>query len=187
MKAQLFTIVVIVLFLWLLVGKLLAAEIPPLPDVDAPAPIGGEYGVHTNYDGSVTLFEALPTAEWEITFELADNIEGTNAVPYPIKVQVPFECEEGFVFIRARNVTPIRSCSIGLPSEWVALPPVEGEHVVTIFDYLNNEFVRTVEYDHSGSFTYRVPEWGQWYLLGLYDSTAEQYVFEKWIGHYIVR
>lgn len=44
--------------------------------------------------------------EWELTFEWVAALDGTNAAKrtYPIRVQVPFEADKGFVFIRARKV-----------------------------------------------------------------------------------
>ena len=68
--------------------------------VQAEAPVGAN--LPPDYEGQVTMI--VSSVEWELTFEWADNVQGTNAVPYPIKIQVPFEHDHGFVFIRAKKV-----------------------------------------------------------------------------------
>lgn len=42
--------------------------------------------------------------EWELTFEWTPELGSTNATVYPIRIQVPFEKDSGFVRIRARKV-----------------------------------------------------------------------------------
>lgn len=43
-------------------------------------------------------------SEWELTFEWAPELGSTNVVVYPIKIQVPFEHDQGFVYVRAKKV-----------------------------------------------------------------------------------
>lgn len=47
-------------------------------------------------------------AEWELTFEWIPELGSTNSVTYPIRVQVPFSKDAGFVYIRARKVEVAR-------------------------------------------------------------------------------
>lgn len=80
--------------------------------------------------------------------------------------------------------------SIGLPKEKIALPLVQGSHLVCVWDAAGNGWLQDfVEYDNSGSFDLQIPEWGNlagsgWYWIGLWDSANSRYVFGKWIGHF---
>jgi hypothetical protein len=75
---------------------------------------------------------------------------------------------------------------VGLPTERIALPSVQGSHLVCIWDQTaGNWFTSFATYDSTGEFTFQVPEWGKWYWIGLWDDTNNQYVFGKWIGHFI--
>ena len=76
---------------------------------------------------------------------------------------------------------------VGLPSEHLALPAVSGAHLVCIWDdsaqaWIDADFET---YDHSGTYSFQVPAWDQWYWVGLWDSANSKYVFGKWIGHFI--
>lgn len=75
---------------------------------------------------------------------------------------------------------------VGLPSERIALPSLQGSHLVCIWDQTaNNWYTSFSTYDHSGVITFQVPAWGRWYWIGLWDEANEKYVFSKWIGHFI--
>ncbi len=75
---------------------------------------------------------------------------------------------------------------VGVPAEHVALPVVQGEHLVCIWDETTGAWLQAFEsYDHSGSYEFQLPEWGRWYWVGLWDSAAGEYVFGKWIGHFV--
>ncbi len=75
--------------------------------------------------------------------------------------------------------------TVGLPEERVALPPVQGDFLVCVWDQAAGDWLQGFEdYDHSGSYRFQVPAWGQWYWVGLWDNNAGQYVFGKWIGHF---
>lgn len=75
---------------------------------------------------------------------------------------------------------------IGLPTERIALPPVSGNYLVCVWDETSKAWLQSFEnYDQSGSYDFAVPSWGKWYWIGLWDQTAGQYVFGKWIGHFI--
>ncbi|VGO21686.1 hypothetical protein [Pontiella sulfatireligans] len=79
------------------------------------------------------------------------------------------------------------SGQVGLPMERIALPPVEGSQLVCIWDDTAGQWVGAFEdYDHAGVYDFQVPEWGKWYWIGLWDEAAGEYVFGKWIGHFIV-
>jgi hypothetical protein len=72
-----------------------------------------------------------------------------------------------------------------LPQENLAVPQVAGSHLVVIWDETADDWhAEFASYDHSGSVTFQVPEWGRWYWVGLWDEQAEDYVFGKWIGHF---
>jgi len=75
---------------------------------------------------------------------------------------------------------------IGLPKEHLALPALQGEHLVCIWDQTANSwYTDFATYDHKGSLDFQVPAWGRWYWIGLWDSTKSEYVFGKWIGHFL--
>jgi len=76
---------------------------------------------------------------------------------------------------------------LGLPEEQIALPSVQGNYLVCIWDDSLGDWVNNVHqtYDNSGSFSFQLPSWGKWYWIGLWDSNSEQYVFGKWIGHFL--
>ena len=75
---------------------------------------------------------------------------------------------------------------VGLPLEQVALPAVQGQHLVCIWDETAGAWLQAFEsYDHMGSYGFQLPEWDKWYWLGLWDSERGEYVFGKWIGHFV--
>lgn len=74
---------------------------------------------------------------------------------------------------------------VGLPTEEIALPAVQGDHLVCIWDEEAQEWLHAFEdYDHAGSYGFQLPEWGKWYWIGLWDEAAGDYVFGKWVGHF---
>ena len=74
---------------------------------------------------------------------------------------------------------------IGLPEERLALPEVQGNHLVCIWDETANDwYTGFTSYTHNGSYSFQVPEWGRWYWIGLWDETNGQYVYGKWVGHF---
>ena len=78
------------------------------------------------------------------------------------------------------------SGQVGLPVEQIALPAVQGEYLVCLWDEASQSWVQAHQtYDLSGSFSFQLPSWGRWYWIGLWDSVNEEYVFGKWIGHFI--
>ena len=75
---------------------------------------------------------------------------------------------------------------IGLPTERIALPAVQGTHLICIWDQDAGDWYTTfATYDNNGEITFQVPEWDKWYWIGLWDEANEQYVFSKWIGHFL--
>ncbi len=79
------------------------------------------------------------------------------------------------------------SGEVGLPCEVLALPEIEGDCLVCIWDEASGSWLQDFEqYDHAGVFDFEVPAWGQWYWVGLWDMAAGEYVFGKWIGHFQV-
>lgn len=75
---------------------------------------------------------------------------------------------------------------LGLPEEQIALPSVQGDYLVVIWDDSLGDWVNDhLTYDHSGTFNFQLPSWGKWYWIGLWDANSEQYVFGKWIGHFL--
>lgn len=76
--------------------------------------------------------------------------------------------------------------SVGLPRERLALPALQGEHLVCIWDETAGDWLRSFEtYDHVGTYEFQVPAWGHWYWIGVWDEQNGEYVFGKWIGHFI--
>ncbi len=76
--------------------------------------------------------------------------------------------------------------SVGLPTERLALPEVQGTHLVCIWDNDAGVWLGSFDnYDHAGTYEFQVPAWGKWYWIGLWDEQAGEYVFGKWIGHFI--
>ena len=75
---------------------------------------------------------------------------------------------------------------LGLPEEQIALPAVQGDFLVCIWDDYSEDWVHGhLTYDHSGSFNFQLPSWEKWYWIGLWDPNSQQYVFGKWIGHFL--
>jgi len=77
---------------------------------------------------------------------------------------------------------------LGLPEEQIALPSVEeqGAYLVVLWDDSIGGWIQShQDYDFSGSFNFQLPAWGKWYWIGLWDVNAGQYVFGKWIGHFL--
>jgi hypothetical protein len=80
----------------------------------------------------------------------------------------------------------IRGGVVGLPREHVALPVVQGDHLICIWDETAGAWLKGFErYNHAGSYSFQLPQWGRWYWIGLWDESAGRYVFGKWIGHFI--
>ncbi len=75
---------------------------------------------------------------------------------------------------------------VALPVERLALPQVQGNHLICIWDETaSNWHASFASYDHGGSISFQVPEWDKWYWVGLWDEEAGQYVFGKWVGHFV--
>lgn len=75
---------------------------------------------------------------------------------------------------------------VGLPVEKLALPELQGDYLVCIWDNTaNNWYTDFTSYDHAGSLSFQVPEWGKWYWVGLWDEANGKYVFGKWVGHFV--
>lgn len=78
------------------------------------------------------------------------------------------------------------SGNVGLPAERIALPELQGNYQVCIWDNTAGAWLTTSEqYDHSGTYSFQLPEWNQWYWVGLWDSSTESYAFGKWVGNFI--
>lgn len=76
---------------------------------------------------------------------------------------------------------------VGLPLEKLALPEVQGNHLICVWDQGAGAWVSGFEsYDHNGVYDFQLPEWGKWYWVGLWDEVAGEYVYGKWIGHFPV-
>ena len=74
---------------------------------------------------------------------------------------------------------------VSIPRERIALPQVSGNHLVCVWDETAGVWLESFKsYDHTGTYDFQVPEWGRWYLVGLWDSAAGAYVFGKWVGHF---
>ena len=79
------------------------------------------------------------------------------------------------------------SGNVGLPLEQIALPVVQGSYMVCIWSDEAGDWLRAHEsYDHAGTYEFQVPAWGKWYWIGLWDEQTGEYVFGKWIGHFII-
>jgi hypothetical protein len=78
------------------------------------------------------------------------------------------------------------SGEVGLPTEHLAIPVVEGSHLVCIWDEsAGNWYAGFSGYDHSGKISFQVPALGQWYWIGVWDQDNGEYVYGKWIGHFL--
>lgn len=74
---------------------------------------------------------------------------------------------------------------VGLPVERIELPVLQGDHWVCIWDDAAGQwYAGFVEYDHSGSVDFEVPEWDRWYWVGLWALEQGDYVYGKWVGHF---
>jgi len=73
-----------------------------------------------------------------------------------------------------------------LPVERLALPDVQGNHLICVWDEAANDWhAGFSDYDHSGSVSFQLPELGKWYWIGLWDEQIGDYVFGKWVGHFV--
>ena len=76
--------------------------------------------------------------------------------------------------------------TVGLPTERIALPEIQGECQVCVWDEAAGEWMQTSEaYDHSGSYNFQLPEWDQWYWVGVMDAETGEYLFGKWVGNFV--
>jgi len=76
--------------------------------------------------------------------------------------------------------------TVGLPTERIALPQIQGEHQVVVWDETAGEWLQVSEdYDHSGAYDFQLPEWDQWYWVGVLDVETGEYVFGKWVGNFV--
>lgn len=77
------------------------------------------------------------------------------------------------------------SGQVGLPVEQVEFPEVRGNYLVCVWDEAGDQwFQGFVNYDHSGSYSFQLPEWGKWYWVGLWNESTGEYVYDKWVGHF---
>jgi hypothetical protein len=75
---------------------------------------------------------------------------------------------------------------VGLPTEYLAITEVEGSYLVCIWDQTSGDWLQDFEvYDNSGVYEFEVPQWGRWYWIGLWDEANGEYVYGKWIGHFL--
>jgi hypothetical protein len=70
--------------------------------------------------------------------------------------------------------------------ETLAIPDLDGDHEVHVFDYFAQSITIDDVYDHAGYFAFDVPSWDRWYWVGVYDVGAGQYVQCVWICHFTV-
>ena len=76
---------------------------------------------------------------------------------------------------------------VGLPTEQLAMPAVSGDYLICVWDETSQQWLQSFEnYDHTGTYDFQVPAWGNWYWVGLWDADKGEYVFSKWVGHFIV-
>lgn len=76
--------------------------------------------------------------------------------------------------------------TVGAPIERLALPELQGDHLVCVWDETANDWYSSfTSYDHSGSLSIQLPEAGKWYWVGVWDELGEEYVYGKWIGHFV--
>lgn len=75
---------------------------------------------------------------------------------------------------------------VGLPKERLVLPEVSGQHLVCVWDDAAGTWLGSFEaYDNNGVYEFQLPEFGKWYWVGLWDSSKSEYVFGKWVGHFL--
>lgn len=91
-----------------------------------------------------------------------------------------------FILLTAMIGLGVYAGSISLPEERLALPDVQGSHLICIWDESANDWHATfTSYDHSGLLSFQLPEWGKWYWVGLWDEQTSEFVFGKWVGHFV--
>ena len=80
--------------------------------------------------------------------------------------------------------------SLGLPVEHVAMGTAHldnpnVQHLVCIWDNSAQTWLQDhLVYDHSGVYAFQVPEWDQWFWIGLWDTQSREYVFGTWVGQF---
>lgn len=80
----------------------------------------------------------------------------------------------------------VHAGQVSTPVERLALPDVQGSHLVCVWDDSASDwYTGFASYDHSGSLSFQLPEQGKWYWVGLWSEQAGEYVFGKWVGHFV--
>lgn len=78
------------------------------------------------------------------------------------------------------------SGQVGLPTEHLAIPVVQGNHLVCIWNESGGAWYTDFSsYDHSGKISFQVPALGNWYWIGVWDEANGEYIYGKWIGHFV--
>lgn len=76
------------------------------------------------------------------------------------------------------------SGDVGLPTETIAFPHVDGEAIVCVWDLSAEGWLLQETADSPASYSFKVPEWNKWYWVALWDKNAREYVSGKWITHF---
>lgn len=179
----------------------LGASAPATPQIpapgSAPVPIYDVLATRTN-SGVITKFVKVekrvylePTTT-TIRLKFMDELTGN-----PISIDYTAPRQQAFVgweIIQDGKSIPGQTPTnapaagpqgVGLPLETIALPEVTGDHQIVIWSHEGQQVLGSHPYDLSGTYSYQVPAWDRWYWLGLWSVDAEEYVYEKWIGHFL--
>jgi hypothetical protein len=76
--------------------------------------------------------------------------------------------------------------TVGLPIERFAIPLVYGTNYVHCWDDRSRSWLVKEIYDLSGFYEFQVPAWNQWFWVGVFNEDADEYVYGKWIGHFLI-
>lgn len=192
------SLVIIPAALLALAAECFGAPVPPmdLPD-PGTAPVDESSVIHvaTNESGVVVKYVAVEKIKYlqpeatTIRLKFFDRMD-TNAL-YTIDYSAPrqhafagWEIIEGGAVVGGSAPTNKPLKGVAMPLEAIAMPLVQGDHLVCIWDDAAQDWRGWHPYDHSGSYLFQVPVWGQWYWIGLWDIAGDQFVSSRWIGHF---
>ena len=88
------------------------------------------------------------------------------------------------------NYSTNSTLKVGLPIERIGIPNIDTTKVYLACIWVDAPTYGWWSIDPysvaEGSYDFQVPSWNRWYWFGLWDVAKGEYVYEKWIGHFII-
>ncbi len=73
--------------------------------------------------------------------------------------------------------------TVSLPTEHIAIPLVEGNATIKVWDYEAQQWIFTETSEQPTKFEFDVPAWDKWYWVGVKDLATGKFVLGLWIVH----